>query len=170
MLNFLFPDFYFHSIHNVETSFYQDNGIKGVLFDIDNTLEPYETAVPSDKTKLLFDRLKDANIKLAIISNNHKERVEAFCESLDVFYSYDSAKPSSKKIITAIDKMGLNLSEVVIVGDQLFTDIWAGNNTGIKSIFVDRINNKESFLIKLKRFLEIPFVKIIKSKGEGKIR
>ena len=170
MFNFLFPNYYFHSINQVDTSFFTDNDIKGVLFDIDNTLEPYATVVPGEKTKALFNRLKEAGIKLSVISNNHKERVEAFCKPLDVEYSYDSAKPSSKKIIEAIEKMELNLDEVIIVGDQLFTDVWAANNTKIRSIFVDPIDKKESFLIKLKRLLEIPFVRIIKSKGEGKIR
>lgn len=170
MLNFLLPDFYFHSIHELDTSFFKENNFKGILFDIDNTLEPYATQLPGLKTKALFERLKDADIKISVISNNHKERVEAFCKPLGVGYSYDSAKPSSKKILQAIDEMGLDLSEVVIVGDQLFTDIWAGNNTKIKSIFVDRIDKKESFFIKLKRVLEIPFVRIIKNKGEGKIK
>ena len=170
MLKFLTPDYYFHSIHEVDISFFKDNGIKGVLFDIDNTLEPYATALPSKKTEELFEKLKNADIKISIISNNHFERVKTFCEPLKVGYSYDSAKPSKKKILSAISDMGLATDDVVIVGDQLFTDIWAGNNSKIKSIFVDRINDNESAFIKFKRCLEIPFVKKIKKKGEGKIK
>ena len=170
MFDFLIPDYYFHSIHELDLTFFENLGIKGILFDIDNTLEPYETPVPSTQTIKLFKNLQDLGIKAAVISNNHEERVKKFCEALDVEYSFDSAKPSSKKILQAINKMKLELSDVIIVGDQLFTDIWAGNNTKIKSIFVDRINNNESFFIKLKRCLELPIVKRIKKKGEGRIK
>lgn len=170
MFNFLIPNYYFSSIHDVDLSFFKENGIKGILFDIDNTLEPYATAVPSDKTLNLFEKLRENGVKTYVISNNHEMRVRLFCEPIGVNFSYDSAKPSSKKINEAIDRLGLKKSEVVIVGDQLFTDIWAGNNSDILSIFVDRINNKESFFIKLKRLLEIPFVSYIKKKGYGKIK
>lgn len=170
MLDFLTPNYYYHSIHELDISFFTDNNIKGILFDIDNTLEPYATALPSEKTVQLFEKLKNADIKISVISNNHEERVRKFCEPLKVGYSYDSGKPSKKKILSAISDMGLTLKDVVIVGDQLFTDIWAGNNTKIKSIFVDKINDKESFFIKLKRCLEAPLVKKIRNKGEGKIK
>lgn len=170
MFDFLKPDYYFHSIHDVPVSFYLENGIKGILFDIDNTLEPYATELPGEKTLKLFGTLAENNIKVAIISNNHEPRVKAFCEPLGVVYSYDSGKPSSKKIHAAMKTLGLEKEETVLVGDQLFTDMWACSNSGIRGIFVDRINSDESFLIKLKRILEIPFVKNIKKKGYGAIK
>lgn len=170
MFNFLIPDYYYHSIHDVDLSFFKELNIKGVLFDIDNTLEPYETIEPSEKTIRLFENLRNNGINVAVISNNHEERVKRFCSSLDVEYSFDSGKPSSKKILQAIERMGLKSDDVIIVGDQLFTDVWAGNNTKIKSMFVDRINNKESFFIKVKRLLELPIVAKIKKNGEGKIK
>ena len=170
MFDFLRPHYYFHSIHEVSVDFYKKENVKGVLFDIDNTLEPYATAVPSPQTVELIDNLRSNNIKVAIISNNHEPRVSAFCQPLNVNYSYDSGKPSSKKIDIAIEQMGLAKNDVVLVGDQLFTDIWAASNSKIKGIFVDKINSDESFFIKLKRVLEIPFVLAIKKKGYGKIK
>ena len=110
MFDFLIPNYYFHSVHEVDLSFFYELGIKGILFDIDNTLEPYEAPVPGKRTVELFEKLKNSDIKIAIISNNHEDRVKKFCESLDVEYSYDSAKPSSKKILQAIERMGLGLN------------------------------------------------------------
>ena len=170
MFKFLFPDFHFKSIHDVPLSFYKENNIKGVLFDIDNTLEPYSTRIPSERTVKLFADLIENGIKISVISNNHKERVSAFCAPLRVSYYYESGKPSAKNINNAIEEMGLDRSEVVIVGDQLFTDIWASSNAKIRGIFVDKINNSESFFIRLKRILEIPFTIRIKRKGYGRIK
>ncbi len=170
MFDFLKPHFYFHSIHDVPISFYTENGIKAVLFDIDNTLEPYATEVPGERTLELFEKLRAEGIKIAVISNNHEPRVRAFCDGLDVSYSYDSAKPSSKRIHEAIARLGVKKEDCILVGDQLFTDIWAASNSKIRGVFVDRINNIESTFIKLKRVLEIPFVASIRKKGYGRIK
>lgn len=170
MFDFLKPHYYYNSIHEVPISFYSDNNVKGVLFDIDNTLEPYATELPSEKTRTLFDDLGKNGIKVAVVSNNHEPRVKAFCEPLKVIYSFDSGKPSSQKINMLISKLNLQKDEVIIVGDQLFTDIWAANNSGIRGLFVNRINSDESFFIKFKRMIEVPFVAAIKKKGYGRIK
>lgn len=170
MLDFLIPTYYFNSPHELDELFFVKNGIKAVLFDIDNTLEPYATASPSEKTVALFERLKKLGIKTAIVSNNHKERVEKFSGSLNVPFSFDSAKPSRKKIDALIDELGVSHENVIIIGDQLFTDVWAGNNSNIKSVLVNRINKQESFFIKAKRVLEAPMISFIKKKGYGRIK
>lgn len=170
MFDFLVPNFYFHKIHDVPIEFYRNNNISAVLFDVDNTLEPYATELPGENTKRLFNDLKKAGIKVAVISNNHEPRVKAFCEPLGVDYSFDSGKPSSKRILKAIDKLEVSTEETVLVGDQLFTDIWAASNSKIRGILVDRINSDESFFIKFKRVLETPFLSKIKKKGYGNIK
>ena len=170
MFKFLQPDYYFHSIHDVDIDFFKKNNISAVLFDIDNTLEPYATELPSKKTVELFAELRDNGIAVAVISNNHEPRVKTFCSSLDVPFSFESGKPSSKKILGVLEELKVDRENTILVGDQLFTDVWGANNSGINSIFVDRINSDESFFIRLKRVIEIPFVKAIKRKGYGKQR
>ncbi len=169
MFKFLMPTYYYHTVFDLTDSFWRDNGIKGVLFDIDNTLEPYATELPSERTVALFELLKAQGVKTAIISNNHKERVERFASPLMSEYYYESLKPKTENVFKAINNMGLNREEVVIIGDQLFTDIWCGSRAGIRSIFVERLSDDESSFIKFKRTIEIPFVKKIKRKGYGKL-
>ena len=169
MFNFLKPTYYFHTVFDLPDSFWGEQGIKGILFDIDNTLEPYATEIPSERTLVLFEKLKEMGISTAIISNNHKERVEKFATPLNAEYYYESLKPKTENIFCAIRNMGLKNSEVVIIGDQLFTDIWAGSRAEIRSIFVDRLSDDESAFIKTKRALEIPFVNRIKKNGYGKL-
>ncbi len=170
MFNFLKPDFYFHSVFEVPLSFYKDNGVKAILFDIDNTLEPYATLTPSDRTRKLFESLRADGIKIAVVSNNHEARVNEFCRELNVPYSYDSGKPSSKHIKEFIRELDATESEVIMIGDQLFTDIWAANNSGIRGMLVDRINSDESAFIKFKRALERPFIHNISRDGYGRKR
>jgi len=168
MFNFLKPTYYFHTVFDIPDTFWSEQGIKGILFDIDNTLEPYATEVPSQRTLKLFEKLSELGISTAIISNNHKERVEKFASPLNAEYYYESLKPRTGNIFSAINNMGLKKDNVVIIGDQLFTDIWAGSRAEIRSIFVDKLSDDESTFIKAKRALEVPFVKRIKKNGYGK--
>ena len=169
MFKFLMPTYYYRTVFDLPDSFWNDNGVKGVLFDIDNTLEPYATELPSERTVALFDQLKAEGIKTAIISNNHKERVERFAAPLKAEYYYESLKPKTENVFKAIENMGLKREEVVIIGDQLFTDIWCASRAGIRSIFVEKLCDDESAFIRFKRAIEIPFVKKINRKGYGKI-
>lgn len=169
MFNFLKPTYYYHTVFDIPDNFWGDNGIKGILFDIDNTLEPYAAKTPSKRTLELFKKLKELGISTAIISNNHKERVEKFASPLNAEYYYESLKPKTENIFSAIKSMNLEKTEVVIIGDQLFTDIWAGARAEIRSIFVDRLSDDESAFIKTKRVLEIPFVRRIRRNGYGKL-
>ena len=58
---------------------------------------------------------------------------------------------------------------MIMIGDQLFTDILGGNRFGVKTILVTPIEKKESIHTRIKR----PFEKIIlknyyKEKGDSK--
>ena len=53
-----------------------------------------------------------------------------------------------------MELMGTNEQNTLFVGDQLFTDVWGANLTGIYSILVKPIDPKEEIQIVLKRYLE----------------
>lgn len=166
MFNFIKPTYYFHSVCEIPDSFWEEEKIRAILFDIDNTLEPYAVEVPSQSTASLFEKLKEFGIQIAIISNNKKERVEKFASPLSVDFYYESLKPKTENVNLALDKMNVKKENAVIIGDQLFTDIWCGSRAKIRTVFVDKLSDNESFFIKLKRLLEIPFVKNIKKSGD----
>jgi predicted HAD superfamily phosphohydrolase YqeG len=44
------------------------------------------------------------------------------------------------------------------MGDQVFTDVWAAHNAGIKAILVPPIKDKTDPFTKFKRLLEKPFL------------
>ena len=50
--------------------------------------------------------------------------------------------------------IGTDPDRTIFVGDQLFTDIYGANRTGIRTIMVRYIHPKEEILIVLKRKLE----------------
>ena len=50
--------------------------------------------------------------------------------------------------------MGTTKKNTIFVGDQLFTDVYGANRTGIRTILVKPIHPKEEIQIVLKRYLE----------------
>ena len=92
--------------------------------------------------------------KTVIVSNNGESRVSKFAKANNCTYVYRALKPSGMGYIKALDKLGLDKSQVICVGDQLFTDIWGANRAGVDSILVGRLFKKEAFHIYIKRVVE----------------
>jgi len=153
MFNTFYPDEYVASAYVIDYETLYQNGYKGIIFDIDNTLVPH--GAPADKRACrLFVRLRELGFDTCLISNNQKPRVSPFAEAVGSKYVYDAHKPSVKNYRKAMELMGTNNKTTFFVGDQLFTDVWGAKRTGIKSILVKPIHPKEEIQIVLKRYLE----------------
>ncbi len=153
------PDYIVKDIYCLTDEFLKSNNTKGIIFDIDNTLVGFTVAKPDDKVKEFISSLKQKGIKIAIASNNNRCRVSAFCEDLDVEYVSRACKPLPFSLLYIAKKMGLRCKNIMLVGDQIFTDVFGANILGMKSVMVDIIDTKETFTFKLKRTLEKPIVK-----------
>jgi len=153
-MDIFIPDMYQKSIYTINYEKLYDDGIRCLLFDLDNTCVPYTEKIPSRKLKDLFDRLKEMGFKVIIFSNATKKRLEPFKNELIVDCSYSSKKPSKRKFLKVLKMFDFDLSETAIIGDQLFTDIFGGNRVGIKTILVNPMSDKDLFVTKIFRFLE----------------
>lgn len=153
MFEKFFPDRYVASTYVIDFEKLYKNGIRGLIFDIDNTLVPH--GAPADERAIrLFKRLKEIGFSCCLISNNQEKRVRIFNEPIQVDYVYNAHKPSTKNYKKAMEIMGTDVSDTVFIGDQLFTDVWGAKRTGIPSILVRPIHPKEEIQIVLKRYLE----------------
>ena len=159
MKDLLTPDYMFATYKDVTPEFLQSLGIKAVLSDIDNTLAPYEQPDPDEAHKQWLADLQRAGIAVALVSNNHKERVERFNRELNLSAYPDSKKPSSKTLLLAMQRLGVTKSETVMLGDQLLTDSYAGKHTGLISVIVPPIKYKTNLFFRFKRWCERPFIK-----------
>ena len=141
-----------------------EDGIRYLLFDIDNTLLTYDELDPKKEHYELFRELKLIGFKVCLISNNHKDRVERVSKPLDVYGVWDAYKPTKIGFKKALKLMGVtNRKEVVAVGDQIVTDVSGANKTKIKSILVKTIkkSNQKWYTI-LNRSREKNIIKRIK--------
>ena len=153
MFRRFFPDEYVASTYVIPFEKLYEEGYRGVIFDIDNTLVPHG-APADDLAKKLFGRLKEIGFTSCLISNNRESRVEMFNRDIGTKYIYNAHKPSVRNYIKAMEIMGTDRSNTLFVGDQLFTDVWGAKRAGIYNILVRPIHPKEEIQIVLKRFLE----------------
>ena len=160
--DFFRPDLAYNDIYLLTPSSLKELGVKGIVFDIDNTIAPYEVIRPTDEMNRYFSDLRDAGIKMAFVSNNNGSRVTTFNENLGLFYVCKAGKPSPKGVEKCISHFGLTKEEVIAVGDQIFTDCIAAHRAGIRFILVKPIKDKETLFFKIKRYFERPFVKNLK--------
>ena len=153
------PDYYFNTFDEVTPEFLKSHGIKGILLDVDNTLEPYENPNPTEKVLKWFDLLKKNGISTAIVSNNNSSRINEFNKELGIVAYSKVSKPCKKYLLKAMRDIGTTKENTIMMGDQIFTDIWAAHNAGIPGILVPPIRDKRNLLTRFKRFLEKPILR-----------
>ena len=148
-----YPDMKLNSVYEVDFNRLYKKGIRGLIFDIDNTLVPHG-ADADERIEKLFGELKKMGFKTFLLSNNKLERVKRFNANIRSLYIYKAGKPNTVNYIKAMRMMGTGKENTVFIGDQLFTDIWGAKKAGISTILLNPIDKKEEIQIVLKRCLE----------------
>lgn len=132
----------------------QDLGIKIVLLDIDNTLALHGSHEADDYARRVVAEIKAAGLAVCIISNAKSSRIKDYAKSLKIDFMSNAAKPGTVRILDKLSSSGLCPEEAILIGDQLLTDIWAGNNAKCYTMLVKQRYQDEPFHILLKRKIE----------------
>ena len=149
-----FPDDMFACIQDLPAEYFQEHGIELVILDIDNTLVPYTVAEPTPAALSFLGCLEDAGVAYCFVSNNSAQRVELFNRSLNAFYVARAKKPFRGGIQSAMAHFGMTAQQTLLIGDQIFTDVWGGRRCGVRTVLVKPIENRETLFFKLKRVME----------------
>ncbi len=165
-MSFYTPTLRLRRYTQVTPALLQELGVRGIITDLDDTLAARNVFLPDEEVFAWVKGLTEAGIKICIVSNNHKKRTEDFATPLDLPCFYEALKPSKKAIFKALDTLQLPKDEVVLLGDQLFTDMTAATRCGMKSILVDPVGTYGGWFVHFKRKLEIPLRKKIKYDNE----
>ena len=153
------PEYRFDTFDMASASFLQSIGVKGLILDVDNTLEPYEHPTPGEHVVKWLDELSAVGIRCAIVSNNNKERIGLFNKNIGLVAYAKAKKPFKKNVLKALSEIGVDPSEAALMGDQIFTDVWAAKNAGVRAILVPPINDKRDLFTRFKRLLERPIIR-----------
>lgn len=134
---FFEPDEQVMSIYDIDLHNLGLRGIKGVVLDLDDTILPKnEYRIPISLYSWI-ERLKDMGFKLFLASNGGRAaRVKYISEVLKIEGNAFSFKPLPFIFFSIFSKMKLKPNEVVIIGDQLLTDVFGGNLAGMYTVLV----------------------------------
>ncbi len=158
MFEILKPKVYVDSICNIDLKKLKKiKKIKGIIVDLDNTLVAWGKNEIDHK---IIDWVKEAKrleFKLCIVSNTNSKRVAEFAKIFNIPYHSKYFKPFSRAFNNGLKILNTKKSETVVIGDQIFTDIWGGNILKLLTILVVPIVKKDS----MGTFLHRNFEKII---------
>lgn len=153
MLRKFYPNEYLDSAYQIEFERLYQEGYRGIIFDVDNTLVPH--GAPADeRAKKLFAQLKKLGYQCCLLSNNKEPRVKMFNDQVQAQYIFKAGKPKVSGYERAMELMGTHRENTLFVGDQIFTDVYGANRAGIRTILTRPIHPKEEIQIVLKRYLE----------------
>lgn len=150
----LLPDLHVESIYHIDLEALKKQGVKGIITDLDNTLIEWDRPEATPELAQWLKKLKDEGFKVVIVSNNNESRVSKFSDPLDLPFIHRARKPFHLSFKKAKEIMGLAPHEVVVIGDQLFTDILGGNRLDLYTILVIPVAQTDGFFTRINRQLE----------------
>lgn len=153
MLKQFYPDHEAESAYDIDYKALYDQGYRGIIFDIDNTLVPHGAPATSQAIKF-FAGLREMGFRTLLLSNNKEPRVKSFADEVKSSYIYKAGKPGREGYRKAMERMQTSAKTTLFVGDQLFTDVWGAKKCGIVTYLTKPIHPKEEIQIVLKRYLE----------------
>ncbi|BDV03589.1 MAG: hypothetical protein HPPSJP_3100 [Candidatus Hepatoplasma scabrum] len=158
-IDYFKPSTYVNSVLDIDLKELQNQGVKLIICDLDNTLVPHFRKFPTNSSFKFLKNVKKMKFEFVIISNNTEKRVKFFAEKLGVKEDYiaNARKPFPKKTKRYLEdkfKGKYKNSEIVIIGDMLITDIFIANILRINSILVSPLLEPEKFMNKILSFIE----------------
>lgn len=164
------PTYLAWTVYDIDFASLYEQGKRVILFDLDNTLASYEDTTPTNKQLELNEKLRKIGFKIYIASNNREKRTKLYTNTFKVdSYIVLAKKPFTFKINKFLKKMQINKDELIMIGDQLLTDIACANKLGVDNILVHSISRKtEKWYTKINRKREKYILKKI-TKKDNKI-
>jgi len=148
------PDYYYDSVFEIPYGELHAKGIRGLIFDIDNTLTRFDEDLPPPKIAALLTRLNKMGFKVCLLTNNTNGRLNRFNRNIQLMGIANALKPFTWGIRKAMRLMSVDKNQTVIIGDQLLADVWGGKKAGIGTILVKPITEKDFWFVKIKRIIE----------------
>ncbi|AHI52882.1 YqeG family HAD IIIA-type phosphatase [Spiroplasma culicicola] len=154
LLNYFKPSIYLESYKKINLDSLKNSGIKLIMCDMDNTLIGWNERIPTTDVINFVKNVYAHNMEFVLFSNNIRSRVENFAKKAGIKnYFWDCKKPLLGKMKIVKKLMPYKENEIVLIGDQLITDVLVANRSHIRSILVSPLgrSNGES---KMVQFLE----------------
>lgn len=131
------PTRYVSCVERIDLDVLWAQGKRAILLDRDNTLVPRDRPCAPDAVASWLDRARELGFELIMVSNNwHRNQVERSARELGMDCIVFACKPLPFAIRASMRRLGARKDESVMIGDQLYTDVWGGNLAGVETVLV----------------------------------
>jgi HAD superfamily phosphatase (TIGR01668 family) len=168
-LSILYPDLYLTDIFKIPLEQLAAKGKRAMIFDLDNTLTPWNSAELKEEVIRWFAEIQALGFAVCILSNNHAQRIRNVAERLQIPFVCRGKKPLKKGYLEAMQVLHTSPGDTVMVGDQIFTDILGGNRLGLYTILVQPMDHKEYWGTKITRQFEALVLKKLCRASPGEV-
>ena len=148
------PDIKLHGITDITVEILNKFNIKALLLDVDNTMSTHHGQALTDGLLEWIDRMNKNGIKLMVLSNSKRKRIEPFAARISLPFISLGCKPLPTGYLRGVRALGEKRKNVAIVGDQIFTDVLGGNLVGVKTVLLTPIKLEDGLSFKIRRNLE----------------
>ena len=148
------PDVKLRGITDITVELLNKFDIKALLLDVDNTMSTHHGTVLTDGLLEWIDYMQLNGIKLMVLSNSKRKRIEPFAARIGLPFISLGLKPLPTGYLRGVKALGKKRENVAIVGDQIFTDVLGGNIVGVKTILLTPIKLEDGWSFKARRRLE----------------
>lgn len=142
------------SIYNLNVADLKRRGINAVFSDLDNTLLAWNIEESAETMDELNQRLLAGGITLVVISNNNHARIQKVLAPYGIKFVARAKKPLPGGINKALRQFGFRREQTLMVGDQLLTDMIAGNLALTKTVLVKPLVETDAWNTSINRFFE----------------
>jgi len=131
------------------------DGIRFLMVDRDNTCMPRDTMRIPAAIIRWFEEAHRLGFATCLVSNNfHGHDVEGSAELLQSSVIHHAMKPVPFALEHAMRKEGFSAQESILIGDQVFTDVVAGNLAGVRTILVRPQSRSDLWYTQILRIFE----------------
>ena len=164
----LTPTWVVESVKDVDPKALKARGIEAIITDLDNTLVPWRHYEVAPSVVEWLAKLEVENIKICIASNTlHVERLIQLADTMGIPFVDRVRKPNVGGFLRSMQLMGSNTQNTAVFGDQIFTDMLAGNRLGLKTILLrESLTKEEFFSTQVVRYFENFVIRRLKNNGQ----
>lgn len=164
----LTPSLVVESVNELEPELLKAHGIEAIITDLDNTLVPWRHYEIMPGVIEWLAKLEVAGIKICIASNTiHTSRLKELAETMGIPFVDRVQKPRTGGFVRAMKAMGSHAENTAVFGDQIFTDVLAGNRLKLYTILLRPPLSKEEFIsTQLVRYVENGVIRKLRERNQ----
>lgn len=165
--DFIRPHLMIDSFEQIDLEKIWAQGVRGIILDLDNTITFWQENEVRPEAHRFIAKSRQHNFKLCLLSNSSKKRVRTIAALYGIPFIAPAYKPGKKSFEEAAGVMKLASREIMVIGDQLFTDILGGKRAGCYTTLIKPLNTKEFIGTKIARIMERIYFRFFMSRNDN---